>query len=243
MKENSKIGTETLEGIAEADHFNKWMFDSIKPFCSGEILEIGSGIGNLSDFFIKNGYAITLSDISKTYFDKLNDRFKGHSNFKGSFLLDFAEAELEKKYPELIGQFDTVFALNVLEHIPNHNQAVKNCYKLLKPGGKLIILVPAFNLLFNNFDEELEHQRRYTMQSLSKVFEDNQFEIHYKQYFNFMGIMGWFFSGRILQKRMIPNGQLKFYDLLVPIWKLLDIPLKKIVGLSIIQVAQKIEKE
>ena len=41
---NSKYGTDTLEVISEADNFNRWMYETIKPHCSGEILEIGSGI-------------------------------------------------------------------------------------------------------------------------------------------------------------------------------------------------------
>lgn len=44
-------GEDTLNTIALAHRFNHWMYCSIKPFCKGKILEIGSGIGNISDFF------------------------------------------------------------------------------------------------------------------------------------------------------------------------------------------------
>ncbi len=153
-------GPETLDVISEADNFNRWMYNTIKPHCSGNILEVGSGIGNISQFFLADNQEISLSDLSTDYFRILENKFSSYPNLKSLFTLDFAEKELETKYPQLIGKFDTVFALNVLEHVPDHEQAIRNCYKLLKPGGKLVILVPAFQSLFNQFDVALEHQRR-----------------------------------------------------------------------------------
>jgi SAM-dependent methyltransferase len=162
-------GPETLDVISEADNFNRWMYQTIKPHCSGNILEVGSGIGNISQFFLADNQEISLSDLSTDYFRILENKFSSYPNLKSLFTLDFAEKELETKYPQLIGKFDTVFALNVLEHVPDHEQSIRNCYKLLKPGGKLVILVPAFQSLFNQFDVALEHQRRYTPQTLKKV--------------------------------------------------------------------------
>ena len=46
-------GEDTLHTIALANRFNQWMYSSIKPFCTGDILEIGSGLGNISDFFLQ----------------------------------------------------------------------------------------------------------------------------------------------------------------------------------------------
>jgi len=160
-----KSGTDTLEVISEAGKFNRWMYETIKPYCSGNILEIGSGIGNISQYFLNDNFEISLSDLSADYFRILESKFGSFSNLKGLFTLDFAEKELEQDYPNLIGQFDTVFALNVLEHVPDHEQSIRNCHKLLKPDGNLIILVPAFQSLFNQFDVALEHQRRYTKPS------------------------------------------------------------------------------
>ncbi len=232
-------GTETLKVISEAGKFNRWMYNSIRPFCRGQILEIGSGIGNISGFFLHDGSDITLSDIKEDYFDDLNGVFGNHPNLCGIKKLDFADPDLEKNHPELIEKFDTVFALNVLEHVPDHMQSVKNSYKLLRKGGKLIILVPAFQILYNRFDEQLEHQRRYSRRLLREVFETNGFRIVYSRYFNFIAILGWFVSGTLLKERMIPGGQMKIYNALVPLWKVIDVFMKRIAGVSIIQVGEK----
>jgi SAM-dependent methyltransferase len=239
IKGNSKYGTDTLTLIAGADKFNRWMYETIKPHCSGKILEIGSGIGNISQFFIKEGAEITLSDIETSYFPLLKEKFGENKNLQGIQLLDLSDKNLEKNHPDLIEEFDTIFALNVVEHIPDHEQAMKNALKMLRKGGKIIILVPAFQGLYNGFDKQLDHQRRYTQKSLFALLEGNGFHVIHRQYFNLIGILGWFFSGNILRKKIIPTGQMKLYNELVPLWKVFDFFTQKIVGLSVIQVGEK----
>ncbi len=234
-----KSGTDTLEVISEAGNFNQWMYDTIKPYCSGNILEVGSGIGNISQYFLNDNFEISLSDLSNDYFKILETKFNGFSNLKGLFTLDFAEKELELKYPHLIGQFDTVFALNVLEHVPDHEQSIRNCHKLLKPGGNLVILVPAFQSLYNQFDVALEHQRRYTPKTIKKVMSIPGFSIIHTQFFNVPGILGWYVSGKLMGKDAIPGDQMKLYDQLVPLWKVADWFLRPFFGLSVISVAKK----
>ncbi|HPE78155.1 MAG TPA: class I SAM-dependent methyltransferase [Draconibacterium sp.] len=239
IKGNSKYGTDTLTLISGADKFNRWMYETIKPHCSGKILEIGSGIGNISQFFIKEGAEILLSDIEANYFPLLKEKFGNNKNLRGIKLLDLSDKNLENNNPEMIGAFDTIFALNVVEHIPDHEQAMKNALKMLKTGGKIVILVPAFQWLYNGFDKQLDHQRRYTQKSLFKLLEGNGFQVIHRQYFNLIGILGWFFSGSILHKKNIPSGQMKLYNELVPVWKLFDFFTQKIIGLSVIQVGVK----
>jgi SAM-dependent methyltransferase len=237
---NSKYGTDTLEVISEAVHFNRWMYETIKPHCTGEILEIGSGIGNISQFFIIDGASISLSDIEISYFPRLKEKFGESINLKGMYRLDFSDKNLEKNHPEMIDRFDTIFALNVVEHIPDHVQAMKNAMKMLRKGGKVVILVPAFQWLYNGFDEQLDHQRRYTQKSLRTLLEGAGFDIKHRQYFNFIAILGWFISGTILRKRIIPGGQMRFYDAMVPVWKIIDFFVNKIAGVSVIQVGYKL---
>ncbi len=236
---NLQYGTDTLEVISSADRFNHWMYQTIRPHCSGSILEIGSGIGNISQFFVNDGAAISLSDFDRSYFPRLKEKFGSSPNLKGIYQIDFSVKNPEDLYPELIGKFDTVFALNVVEHIEDHHQALLNANKFLRPGGNVVILVPAFQFLFNGFDEQLGHYRRYTSKTLKNLMESADFEVIHSRYFNFIGTLGWFVSGNILRKKMIPGGQMKLYDTLVPVWKLVDSFTQKFSGLSVIQTGQK----
>jgi len=232
-------GTETLRVISDAGKFNRWMYETIKPFCNGQILEIGSGIGNISRFLLTDGYRVTLSDIDRSYIETVEKRFSGFDNLDEVIHFDFAEKEINKKHSRIIGQFDTIVALNVLEHIDDHKQAVSNCLQLLKPDGKLVILVPAFEALFNEFDKAVEHKRRYSVRSLKEVMSISGFNIIHTQYFNVAGILGWYVSGKIFKKKVIPGGQMSVYNKLVPLWRVADRLMGRICGLSLICVAEK----
>jgi 2-polyprenyl-3-methyl-5-hydroxy-6-metoxy-1,4-benzoquinol methylase len=234
-----EVGGETLDVISEADNFNKWMFKTVDKNTSGEILEIGSGIGNISGFFVDNNRHISVSDMRDEYCTVLREKFTGKNNFKSVYQIDIIDPDFDKKHSGLFGKFNSVFALNIIEHVEKDDLAIKNCLKLLSSGGQLLILVPAFNWLFNSFDVELGHYRRYNKKQLEKIFIDNKIDINYSRYFNFAGILGWWFSGKILNKKNIPSGQMKLYNRLVWIFKVLDFFTNRFLGLSVIVSGRK----
>jgi SAM-dependent methyltransferase len=239
FKHIDEEGEETLDAISKADLFNEWMYKTILPHCKGRILEIGSGIGNISSQFLNDGYQITLSDIREYYCDKLATKFGDHPNLEDILILDLIDPEFETKFSHLFGTFDTVFALNVVEHIFDDKLALSNIMKLLTKGGHAVILVPAYQFLFNGFDVSLEHYRRYTVKSLKNIFHHNQYHIRHSQYFNFIGIFGWFVSGKLQKNKTIPESQMGLYNKLVPIFKFFDKVMLNKMGLSAIVVGAK----
>lgn len=235
LKEIDLEGMETLHVIEKANKFNRWMYETIKPFCKGKILEIGCGIGNISEFFIQDSQDIVLSDLRENYLEIVSKKFTNPT-----IKINLIDPEFDTKYDEIIGTFDTVFALNVIEHIEDDKQAIANCKKLLKKGGSLIILVPAYQFLFNNFDKELEHFRRYTRKKIETVIAENNLEIVNSFYFNFIGIIGWYVSGSILKKKTIPENQMGLFNLLVPVFRWADKIILNKIGLSVICVSKKV---
>ena len=233
-KEIDLEGLETLSVIEKANKFNKWMYETIKPYSKGRILEIGCGIGNISEFFINDNFDIVLSDLRDNYIEIVKNKFTNEI-----IKIDLVDVDFDTKHKDLIGTFDTVFALNVVEHIKDDHKAIENCKKLLKNQGYLIILVPAYQALFNNFDVELEHYRRYTQKSLKQLIKANQLNIIKTFSFNVIGILGWFVSGSILKKKTIPEGQMGLFNKLVPVFKLADILTLKKIGLSVICISVK----
>lgn len=232
-------GLETLNVIGNANKFNRWMYTTIQPFCHGEILEIGSGTGNISDFFLADGYNIRLSDIREEYCEYFHDKYKNNPNFRGISQLNLADDNFDVAHSGLLGKFDTVFSLNVLEHIDDHYTAVANANKLLKPGGRLITLVPAYPVLFCRFDQELGHFRRYTRKSLKQVFSDNGNKTEKIFHFNLAGIGGWLIFGKLFGSKQINHGEMNLFNRLVPVFKFFDLISFRRLGLSIIIVASK----
>jgi 2-polyprenyl-3-methyl-5-hydroxy-6-metoxy-1,4-benzoquinol methylase len=236
FKEHDQEGMSTLEILSEADRLNRWMYETILPYCSGRILEVGSGIGNISQYFLDNGHDLVMSDIRQEYTNRLEERFAGRS--PEIHRIDISLPDFTERHQDLIGTFDTVFSLNVLEHIEDEQQALQNYGALLKPGGRLIILVPAYQVFYNGFDRILHHYRRYTRKSLKLALEKELNVIH-TQYFNVAGILGWFVSGSILRNKELPGGQVMLYNRLVPLFRLADKLLMNSVGLSVIAVGKK----
>lgn len=232
-------GEDTLRTIALANHFNRWMYNTIKPYCKGNILEIGSGLGNISEFFFQDQANIYLSDIRESYCEALRKRFTGCSTLLGIETINLVDPGFDAKFVNHFSSFDTVFALNVVEHIFDDHAATANCYKLLKPGGHLIILVPAYQWLYNNFDKDLEHYRRYSRRGLESLLLSGDFGICHSQYYNAAGIAGWFVSGKIQHHRIIPAGQIRLFNKLVHFFKLIDKLILNSFGLSVIAVGKK----
>ena len=227
-------GQTTLEAIDKADNFNEWMYQTIKPYCKGKVLEIGSGIGNISRYFLRDNFDITFSDIRTSYCEVLIQKFPNSNIVE----LDLIDPDFDNKFSSLLGTFDTVYALNVVEHIKDDNLAISNAKKLLKHDGNIIILVPAYQALYNRFDTVLEHYRRYNEQTLNTLIAKH-FTVIHSRYFNFIGIFGWFFSGSILKKKTVPAGQMTLFNKLVALFKLADKILFNKAGLSVISVGKK----
>ena len=234
FKELDIEGMATLEAISNAPLFNEWMYRVTSSRLTGHILEIGSGIGNISEQYLNDGRKLMLSDIRDNYCQYLKQKFEHEPTCEGIQELDLVHSNFEEEYMDLLGRFDGVFALNVVEHIENDNLAIANAYKLLRKGGRLVILVPAYQSLFNEFDRSLEHYRRYTEGGLKGIFEKNNFQIVHSQYFNFAAIAGWWFSGNVLKKKTIPVGQMQIYNMLVPVFRIIDKMIFNKVGISVI---------
>jgi SAM-dependent methyltransferase len=233
-------GFSTLDTIASADKFNRWMYSVISPFCKGEILEIGGGIGNISIQCLLDGKYLTVTELKDEYCSILRHKLSSEPGLRQVLTLDIVDPDFDKKFNHLYHRFDTVFALNVIEHIQNRGLALENCRKLLKPGGRIIILVPAFGFLFNQFDDSLGHYLRFTRKTLNLLMRERGFEIQHTRYFNFMGILGWWFSGSILKKKNIPEGQMKLYNQLVPVFRIIDAFTQRFAGLSVVSVGTKL---
>jgi SAM-dependent methyltransferase len=235
FKEHDEEGLHTLEAIQDARNFNRWMYEEVAPFLSGRILEVGSGIGNISSCFIEQNAAITLSDIRENYCHALAQKFPDQPLLN----LDLAHPEFTSAYQRCLEQFDSVFALNVVEHIEDDFLALENIYRLLKPGGKVLILVPAGPLLYNKLDQGLFHYRRYTRSSLQKCILSAGFNICKTWSFNALGIPAWITGGLLFREKEIKKGQMNAYDKLVPIARFLDQVTFRKIGLSVICVGEK----
>jgi len=208
------VGAETLACLAGAVRYNAWMFDRIRPWVGSRVLEIGSGIGNLSAFLLDRE-RLVLTDTREEYLARLRTRFANRSN------ISVAHLYLPHDDRAVAGQhFDTIICLNVLEHVEDDIGSLTAVRKLLEPRGRLVLLVPALPALYGSIDRALGHHRRYTRNALIATLERTGFQLAHIEYFNLAGIPGWWWAGRVLGRQTIPAGSLRLYDRLVPLFRL-----------------------
>lgn len=96
--------------------------------------------------------------------------------------------------------WDIVFLLDVLEHIPDDNRAIMEITKTLRPGGLLIVTVPAIQFFWSWNDEFVGHQRRYSRRSLCAAARGAGLEVLDARYFQFL-LSPLYFVNRLLTTR------------------------------------------
>ena len=194
--------------------YNRWMFERLRRWIGRSVLEIGSGIGNLSAFLVDRE-RLVLTDTREEYLSRLRQRFAGRSH------VSVVRLYLPDDDRAVAGQrFDTVICLNVLEHVDDDISALHAIRRLLGPGGRLVLLVPALQALYGTIDRALGHHRRYKRDGLADLLRATGFKLAHIEYFNLAGIPGWWWAGRVLRRQTIPSGSLKLYDALVPLFRL-----------------------
>ena len=232
-------GYKTLEVFSRAPALNKWLYERISDFIRGQILEVGSGIGNISGILLEHHQKVTLSDFRPEYCQILEQKFGLHPHLQSIRNLDLSLTDFKIQYAQLLEKFDTVIALNVMEHLPDDFTALINAASMLRGQGKLVILVPAFPGLYNILDRELGHYRRYTKSGLIKLITSAGLQYTGSSYFNATAIPGWWFSGSLQKDKIITPGKLYLYNRFVPLFRLLDKLISPFAGISLISIGIK----
>jgi len=224
----------TLRNIDRLENFNKWIYERICPYIGEKILEVGSGWGSFTKYFVSKKLLVGI-DINKDYVERLKTLFIKQSNciFINSDILKLSKNELRNF------QIDTVIIMNVLEHIENDFEVVKLFYDILIEGGHIIVLVPAFNFLYGTLDRYLGHKRRYTRKTLSSICEETGFFIKKVFYFNFFSMFGWLLSGRILLRVRMSPLSIKVFNFLFPVFRFFEDHIHFPIGQSIILIGEK----
>jgi 2-polyprenyl-3-methyl-5-hydroxy-6-metoxy-1,4-benzoquinol methylase len=131
-----KYGFSTLDTIASADKFNRWMYDVIAPYCNGDILEIGGGIGNISMQLLLDNKSLTVTELHEEYCEIIRKRLTGYKGLRQVVQMDITDKNFDGKYQEFFNRFDSVFALNVIEHIDERDLALQNCQEIAEARRK-----------------------------------------------------------------------------------------------------------
>jgi SAM-dependent methyltransferase len=146
---------------------------AVQPPKDAKLLEIGCGTGHNLAMLGKFGEvdALEVDDIARAMAEERLGR-----------------PVLSAPLPELAGlpddRYDVVAALDVIEHIPDDKSALEGIARVLKPGGKLVMTVPAHQWMWSAHDVVNHHQRRYSKSGLKRLIEGSPLKLDSIGYLN-----------------------------------------------------------
>jgi SAM-dependent methyltransferase len=210
-------GAETLDIMAAAPRYNEWQYRQIERFIGSRVLEVGAGIGNMSQHIVTGDREmVVLTDPDEAYRSALRKRFTGESKV---IVEPLRLPDIAAIHTLAAMRLDTAVALNVVEHVEDDVGALRQLGEVVSPGGLVVVLVPALPSIYGSLDEELGHFRRYTRRSLADAFNDAGLELVHMAWFNRAGVLGWWLNARVRRRRLIPLAQLRLFDALVPLFR------------------------
>ena len=226
-------GSRILARLARAPRFNAWIAETINHFCGTRVLEIGSGVGNLTMQLIPRARYVA-SDINPLYLHTLNT-LSGDRPYLHTSYCDVTDA---RTFPEIPEGYDTVICLNVLEHVDDDRASLSNITNVLAARGRAIILVPHGQWNFGTLDEALDHRRRYSKESLRALATACGLDLVRLLEFNRVGTLAWFINGKLLRRRHFGLFQIMLLNWLTPLFRVID-PFLPLPPLSIIAIMER----
>ena len=229
----------------ELSNYRKYQFDLIGKHIGKNILEVGSGDRSFTNQIVKNVTGIeriVSIEPSRVLMETYKDKYK---------LPDYVSLSDDNLFdlkPDSYGLFDTIIFIHVLEHVERDREALIHMHQLLKPGGKILVEVPAMQSLFSVHDKMLGHYRRYNKTNFRAMVDSNLYKINDLWYQDAIGMIGSFIFFKLKKIELksdqgvdLVKNQGKMYDkYLIPFEKFYEKFIRLPFGLSITGILEKI---
>lgn len=201
---DSAMQSMTLESLGNAANYHAWLTDLARPYLGDHPVEIGSGLGQYARTWLDTGTPrITVTDRDPGRFAVLRDTFAGDER------VDVVDLDI---FDAPAGDYSSMVAFNVLEHIEDDVRALRAAHTLLRPGGAVIMFVPAFQFAMSAFDRAVGHWRRYTTSSLRAAYEAADLDVERVHYVNAPGLLAWFVGMRLLKMTPKDGPTVQLWD-------------------------------
>lgn len=220
MGEFEYVGGE-LELFAAARNWKRRLARELAPHLGGNVLEVGAGLGGTTESLLQDaevGRWLALEPDPELFaelerkVESLDRRFAAEVCARRGTLSDLEADE----------RFDALLYIDVLEHIEDDRDELVRAAAHLEPGGKLVVLAPAHQSLFSEFDRAIGHFRRYDRRSLAALAPAGTELVA----LTYLDSVGWLASlaNRLLLRRSLPTpAQIRVWDgVLVPLSGVLD---------------------
>jgi len=189
---------------ANAPNYTDWIADLCQPYLGQRVLEVGAGHGDLTARFIGAGAAVVATDISERCVAVLEERFADTEQVEVRRLDLFDHDDA--------GGYDSAVLVNVLEHLSDDGAALTELLRLVRPGGHVLLYVPAFERLYSPFDRTIGHYRRYDRPTLARTVQRAGLGVIEARYVNQLGALAWWLLAAKLKQVPTEAAKVRLYD-------------------------------
>jgi len=222
--------------FSAATHWKQYFSQKIGPYLSGDVLEVGAGLGGTTQSLLKFARgpitSWTALEPDPDLYSVLKNQNIPSLNGKR---ISYIHGTLHELPPEA-RQFDVILYVDVLEHILADREEIQFASQFLKPQGRLVVLAPAHNFLTSPFDQEIGHHRRYCRRSLRDL-RGSLFQSEHSSYLDSAGLLLSLANAYLLKKAQPSMNDILFWDrFVVPVSKLLDYLSRYHLGKSILEI-------
>ena len=227
---DQQVQSDVLEGLATAVNHRRWFVELAIPYLGDHPIEVGSGLGDYALEWAPHFAKFTATEADPDRLLLLKERLHGHAS------IDVRELLLPT---EERGQYTGAVSYNVLEHIEDHVSALRSMARLVRPGGRVVLIVPAFMFAMSPVDIATGHVRRYTQKSMRAAMTEAGLTIEKLHYANALGLIGYYMATSVFKLTPKEGPMVKFYDRLVlPVTKAAEKLVKPPFGQSVFVVAR-----
>ena len=213
---DSRLQTDVLEDLSDARRYRRWLADLVRPHLGPDPIEIGSGNGDYALEWVESVTSLTATEAEDSRYAALRRRFQTHDVIRVRYLMLGDDTDET-------GAHSAAVSLNVLEHIPDDVAALRAMRGLVRPGGRVVLVVPAFPSAMSRFDLAIGHQRRYTRRTLGAALTAAGLRVEELRYVNPIGLINWYVAVKALRMRPRNSPALRLYDrAIVPVARALD---------------------
>jgi len=231
---DQQVQSDVLEGLATAVNHRRWFVELAIPYLGDHPIEVGSGLGDYALEWAPHFDRFTATEADPDRLVELKERLHGHPS------IDVRELLLPT---DEVADYSAAVSYNVLEHIEDHVGALKSMATLVRPGGRIILIVPAFMFAMSPVDIATGHVRRYTKKTMRAAMEEAGLQIEKLHYANALGLIGYYMATSVFKLTPKEGPMVKFYDRLVlPVTKGAESLVRPPFGQSVFVVARVPEK-
>lgn len=234
MSEYTYPGRE-LELFRHAVNWKRYCAEMLQPFISGDVLDVGAGIGGGVHFVSRPSVTSwTALEPDSALLGQLRTSLEDESGAVRARTIQGTVGALPAHE-----RYDTILYIDVLEHVEHDRAELAASAKRLRPGGHLIVLAPAHEWLRSPFDDAVGHLRRYTPDSLSRA-APGVLRLVRVFHLDSLGVLASAANRWFLRTRHPGLGQIRLWDrVLVPGSRVVDRLFGHAVGKTVVAVWQR----